>query len=186
VADRPKETRWIIKAPFTTNSQHFKHYVNTARETIQHIASVVRDLYSSHPSCYEINYLLFQERVTKNGECKLCFLNKQFSHFVSSTTTRKSLPGYTQKDLISFAQKALESLRVHEDTFILDGLLRVDLFKSNEGKLVVNELESLEACYFSSTLGESSQCDQYLEEYWEIQINECLCNLFTFCTSFKR
>jgi hypothetical protein len=32
------------------------------------------------------------------------------------------------------------------DHYILDGVVRVDVFKNGDGNLIVNELESLEAC----------------------------------------
>jgi hypothetical protein len=40
------------------------------------------------------------------------------------------------------------------------------------GQLVVNELESLEAEYYSRREKETYQCDVFLTGYWEVKINE--------------
>jgi hypothetical protein len=89
-------------------------------------------MFGLNPTCYEVPYLMLQVRVEKNKECKLCFLNKKFSHFTSLLGTTQSYPGFSQDQLILFAYKALQSIS-HLNTFILDGLVRVDIFKSNSG-----------------------------------------------------
>ena len=138
------EKRWIFKAPFTANSMHFKQYVSTPDQAMRHYSKVHSDLFGDHFSCYEIPYLILQERVENNSEAKLCFLNKKFSHFCTGSTAnssiRHTLGEYSSKDLIQFGSMIIESLSENEE-FILDGLLRVDIFKDNNGILVVNEIE---------------------------------------------
>lgn len=172
---RSKDTRWIIKAPYVTNSNHFKFYPTTSKKAVSRIKSIIEDLFfSSMPTCYEIPYLMLQERVDQNKEAKLCFLNMKFSHLISSTTTRKSQRGFSTEELISFAYNALKMLETScRGSCILDGLVRVDLFKSNDGKLVVNEFESLEARYFGD-VAEMTQVENFLKDYWEIKISHCV------------
>ena len=118
---------------------------------------------------------MFQERVVCNNEVKVCFLDKQYSHIAVIDRSKKSLTGFTRDEIILFAYHALQSLVHLEDVFILDGLVRVDIFKSNEGHLVINELESLEADY-NGHHREMSQTDIFLSTYWEKAIYKCLCS----------
>ena len=70
----------------------------------------------------------------------------------------------------------MESLEKSDKTFILDGMIRVDLFCSNEGNLVVNELEGLEAAYYASSFSDQIRTESFLENYWENKILELLSN----------
>jgi hypothetical protein len=131
-AGQKEGTRFICKAPFTTNGLHFKRYVDTPEDAVKHIEKVADDVFGFRPTCYEIPYMMLQVRVTNNKECKVCFLNKEFSHIISVGGTTKSFPGFNQEEVILFASNALKSI-CHLDNFILDGLVRVDIFKSNSG-----------------------------------------------------
>ena len=49
---------------------------------------------------------------------------------------------------------------------LLDGLVRVDvMWDDNLNRLVVNEIESLEAC-FGATTKENDEVDSFLLDYW--------------------
>ena len=165
--------KWIMKAPFTTNSQHFKRYVDTVQDAMIHLNRVLRGIYFDK-ECYEIPYMLLQERAMDNSEVKLCFLDRKFSHILSSAGHPKSLSGFSKTDLITFAYNTLQYISDRDDSFILDGLVRVDLFRNNEGKLVVNELESLEAVYYSTALEEEGQTREFLQNYWATKIYDCI------------
>jgi len=60
----------------------------------------------------------------------------------------------------------------------LDGLVRVDLFVSNEKKLVVNEIEGIEAVYFASNVEKENAVDTFLNNYWEKKIYQNLARLY--------
>jgi hypothetical protein len=86
-------------------------------------------MYGKRPDCYEIPYFILQQRVDNNKEVKLCFLNREFSHFASIGRNAKSFDGFSTEDLVRFAKKVLDLLYEANENFILDGLVRVDLFK---------------------------------------------------------
>jgi hypothetical protein len=46
------------------------------------------------------------------------------------------------------------------------GLMRVDVMCMSDGKLVVNEFESLEACYAPVDHNEIAHVDELLVNYW--------------------
>jgi hypothetical protein len=60
-----KPVDFVVKAPFVTNSQHFKSYVNSVAKAMQRIKSVFNDLFvNNYPSCYVIPYIMLQSRVS--------------------------------------------------------------------------------------------------------------------------
>lgn len=179
-----KLCRWILKAPFTTNSQHFKRFVDSKDSARRHMNTVTKDLFvSSRPSCYEIPYMILQERVEENNEAKMVFLNRCFSHFVSGAAVCQSLDGFSGNDLIQFGYRVFEILAGHPQ-FIMDGLVRVDVFLSNpptddggERHIVLNELESLDAGFCSASDSDEHRVYNFLESYWERRIHESVINI---------
>jgi hypothetical protein len=167
---------YIMKAPFVTNAQHFHSRKLCSVDAImKHIRVVVNDISGVHrrPSCYVIPYMMLQKRLDNNSEVKLVFLDKKFSHIASMANTVKSFEDYPQDKLAAFGYEVLSILSQYEEVFILDGLLRIDLFKTEDGKLVVNELESLEAEHYGS-FEEESRVGEFLKRYWEKKIYDCI------------
>lgn len=96
----------------------------------------------------------------------------------TTSTIKMELEGYTKVEFITFGLSALQ--KIHEadrDTYILDGLVRVDIFKNNEGNLVVNEFESLEARHFSNNHCKVIGVTDYLRLYWREKLYKCVCEL---------
>jgi hypothetical protein len=116
--------------------------------------------------------MMLQVRVTKNNEAKLVFHNGVFHHFLSPASSKKitcSFPGYSTDDLVNFTTTALHHLSSYDEN-IVDGVIRVDIFKNDEGKLVVNEFESLEARFFATKQAVTMETEAFLIEYWEKKI----------------
>jgi len=63
---------------------------------------------------------------------------------------------------------------------VLDGMVRVDIFVSNEGKLVVNEIEGTEAVYFTTDTDREYATEHFLQNYWEKKIYHCVNELLSF------
>jgi hypothetical protein len=74
--------------------------------------------------------------------------------------------GLSTEDLFFFAETALRALCQSMDGIIFDGLVRVDVFKTKTGRLVVNEFESLEAAYYCTSHLEEMKMNCNLEKYW--------------------
>jgi hypothetical protein len=168
-----------VKAPYITNSRWHKHYCETSEDVMRAITSALSIMYGdahSPPKSYPIPYLMLQERVEKNDEVKLIFLNRQFSHIAKIDRNPSSLPPFSTTDLVEFASSILNILAGSDLTFILDGIVRVDVFKSNDGRLVVNELESLEANYYGDARDEA-RVRLFLENYWEYNIYKSIVSL---------
>ena len=58
--------------------------------------------------------------------------------------------------------------------FLCDGLIRVDIMCTNDGRLIVNEIESLEASYNSKNFNNNLQLTNKLVQYWINQISELI------------
>ena len=174
VNDHRAGTRFIMKPGYTTNSLHYKKCVDTVEEVKLHLNRVMNDMYGGAPTCYEVPYIMLQVRVSDNSEVKLVFLNKQYSHMVSSDSKliRMSLRGFKESELIAFAKETLDLLP--EDEYILDGMVRVDIFRNDDGYLVLNEFESLEATYFTKSVTRKGNLEDFLEAYWERKFYDAL------------
>ena len=115
-------------------------------------------------------YVILQERVMTPHEVKVVFLGKSYLHIASR---KKNLKPFKSSHIVNFASKMLKEISMKLPHLICDGLIRVDVFKSNEGHLVVNEFESLEANYESGNPKGDSLVVDYLTKYWECKMLEC-------------
>ena len=116
-----------------------------------------------------------------NDEVKMVFLNKKFSHFCvdgKNRAVRLSLHGYEKEDLIKFGLQVMRKVEDRSTACIVDGLFRVDVFKGNNGSLVVNELETMDLAYFSRIEQHSLTVLMFLQYYWEKKIYDCIAGLF--------
>ena len=175
-----EDSQWVLKAPFTTNSKHYLYYPKNAEEAVAHVISVAkRSFHDAKPGIKNLPYLMLQRRVNDKTEVKLVFFNGVFSHIANGVGKSASLQGYSTLDLANFACGIIDRLSKSSSVpFILDGLIRVDLFKGNEGELVVNELESLEAMYSSQSCSNGEdRIDNHLAYYWEMILYELICEL---------
>lgn len=116
-----------------------------------------------------------QVKANSNAEVKLVFLGGEFHHILQCTVNcvRMSITGITKAALLEFGASVIKCASEH-DEFILNGLVRVDIMKNNEGHLVLNELESLEARHDTLDSALSVSCSTFLSEYWEKTIYECI------------
>jgi hypothetical protein len=96
----------------------------------------------------------------------------------SGKKSKQSLKEHDTQSIVDFAASALAQLDMNlPDQCILDGLVRVDVFRNNAGKLVVNEFESMEAVYTSTRAQSNEHTFTFLTHYWECQIFEALAAL---------
>ena len=172
-----------MKAPFVTNSLYLKRYTADALSTVQAINNIRKDLLwldkARAPSCYLVPYVMIQPRVEDNREAKLVFIDRKFFH-ISSHSSRlvvQKLPGITQEEMIDFATDALDALHDSGKSVILDGVVRVDILKGNDGRLVVNEFESLEARRFTLNTNHQHNVNAQIILYWEQKAYDCLNSL---------
>lgn len=176
----PSTTRYHIKCPYTANCLGYRYWPKSREEAVKNIMRIAErnhDENDINPICSKLPYLLLQERVEQNTEVKAIFLNGQFSHLMAGSSTNVlCLTPHTQGDIVEFAKGIVDHLTTHySPPFILDGLVRVDVFKANAGHLVVNEVESLNANYRSKKDQYNVATVDFLEGYWFRKLMELIC-----------
>jgi len=163
---------WVIKGPFTTNSQciKFVHSIDEMKDSMR----ILSEKYFGN-----LPYLMIQPCMYNRKECKVVVLNNTpvFRAAISTGSHNKSKNGINKKfaeeiELLQFAQTALERFRAAAPFAITDGLFRVDIFQTISGKMVVNEFESLDAEYQSTTSGTNEATYSFLERFWFQKLKE--------------
>lgn len=154
-----------MKAPYTTNS-HYIRYPKTIDKVIDCIIVANKDLFGRIP------YVMLQACMQNRQEYKVVLFNQQ-SLFVAQNARRarpsKAFSKRPHYKLLEFAETVVQDLKVKCPDFLFDGLVRVDIFQNQNGDMVVNELESLEACYYT-TDDVDMIFSQKLVKYWEIRM----------------
>ena len=157
---------WVIKGPFTTNSQCIK-FVHSI-EGMTNSMRLLSNRFFGH-----LPYLMIQPCMYNRKECKVVVLDNSpvFPAGISTGSHAKSKNGINKsftdfEGLKKFACQAIDRLRSAAPFAITDGLFRVDIFQTAAGKMVVNEFESLDAEYQSSTPGAGEATYNFLENYW--------------------
>jgi len=111
----------------------------------------------------------------RKREMKIVFLGGEFSHIAFSYSKEGGRVFYAkgEKDLIDFAKLAVKRLRDRGGGAVwLDGLLRVDIMFDGV-RMVINEIESLEAEYsYSET--DDGRVVAFMTNYWFEQLKSAV------------
>lgn len=130
-----------------------------------------------------IPYLMIQPCMYNRKEYKIVSLNQVPTYIASIASGRNKQSGCginkafaKTDDLLAFAEEAIRRFRLHAPYAITDGLLRVDVFQDVNGKMVVNEFESLDAEYGCSSYDARYQnaAHSFLAKYWEKKMADFL------------
>jgi hypothetical protein len=110
--------------------------------------------------------------IAQKREKKDVFIGGDASHISTGFSVGGPIPFYDDDGILTFAQKAYDILRERiGQNHWLDQLARVDvMYNEIEDRLVINEVESLQACYaMKSTSGElhlDRKVDDFLANYY--------------------
>ena len=164
---------WVIKAPFTTNCESVR-FPKTFDSMKKYMRALSRTYYGNIP------YLMIQPCMYNRREYKVVALNGKplYVANIATGSNKVSKPGINKafgstNRLLEFAGEAIEQLLSNAPFAITDGLMRVDIFEDATGCMVVNEFESLDASYCSTTQWEMTT-RTFLTKYWETKIVDLL------------
>lgn len=169
----------VLKAPFTTNSSHVK-FIHSLVQLDARLRSWFRTLGGSIP------YLILQPCLRNRREYKIVCLGEVplYVARIKGHDSRHTPPGINQaftsdsvghSDLKAFAAAAISKIHAAQPGLLLaDGLFRVDIMVLKNGKMVVNELESMEANYDSTRIINEGHVSQYLRTYYAAKIVKCV------------
>ena len=99
---------------------------------------------------------MIQPCMKNRKEYKVVYIPRKEILYISNirgakhSNGRKAFSSGDHHELYTFIKKAVEFFLVDCPYAICDGLFRVDVFMNEYKDFVVNEFESLEACYYGS------------------------------------
>jgi len=168
--DHSEGEGWVVKAPFTTNCDFIKFC-----QTYDQILRALRAAEARFGD--QIPYVMVQPTMFNRREEKVVLVNGKAFHVASQSMNKKSPHCHkfamTNEELFEFAEEAVKTFKTRDPSFIMEGLVRVDIFCTRSGKLVVNEFESLEAAYFK-TFDAEVRVKVALSRYWEDILRNCI------------
>ena len=117
-------------------------------------------------------YVLIQACMVNRKEYKVVCLDSETQYVANIQTfagmgSKFSSPPHVV--LFEFVRNAIRALKSKVPGFMCEGLVRVDVFMRQDGRLVVNEFESFEA----SVCGvdhQEAKVVTFLENFWETKI----------------
>jgi len=153
---------WVLKLPFTTNEEGLK-FCKSLEDIIHMARKNARDF------GHRLSYSMLQPCLANRKEYKVCILDGKAT-FVADISQRSGIgvPFSTapHTDLKIFAEQACEVLESLCEGALALPLLRVDIMQTRNG-IVVNEFESIEACFFSKRFDTFElQAQDFLRQYW--------------------
>ena len=157
---------WILKLPFTTNGEGLKFC-----KTVGDIFNGIR--INALEFGGRLSYSMLQPCLANRKEYKIIILQGH-AKYVADISQRKNcgtpFSDSPHTNLKKLAEKVCEIFEARCAGALVLPLLRVDIMKSKNG-LVVNELESLEACYFSKQFDEFEAATYVgLQTFWKENI----------------
>ena len=167
---------FIMKAPFVQNKQGFPLYHFT---TFEQLVTKINSCYVKESTAFGklhlkdadvFPYLIIQPRMVSNAESKVVLWNG-VAQYVCITPGRigilkKKEYNISKSDLFKYTEDACATLKQETNgAFNSDGLTRVDCFCLSNGKIVVNEVESLDA-NFSGRSDSESLTSTFLVNYY--------------------
>jgi len=150
-----------VKTPFSTNS-HNKKWANSLEDIIKRIKGQYKDLYNAFP------YTMVQATMKNRKEYKVVLFNREPRYIsILRKSTGQAFSESPHTRLMGFAVDALNEFSSSCPDALLDSLVRVDIFQTKLGKLVVNEVESLEADHYSRGEVQKVAVDNEIRQYYE-------------------
>ena len=161
IKDNDEGCGWIVKTPFSTNS-HNKQWAKTLPDLMSRIKSQYDKLSESIP------YTMVQATMKNKKEYKVVLFNRMARYVCILKSQGTSFSQKPHTRVMNFAMEALQEFASACPNALVDSLMRVDIFQTNAGKLVVNEFESLEADHnCPNGEGDKLEVDDNVRKYYE-------------------
>ena len=138
-----KTRSWCMKLAFVTNSFHMAQ-VDTYEELLDKLYFYSGNFFGIYP------YVMLQPYLFNRKEYKVTLYNGKALYICKSARRKNERAFSNSADVMQFAEDAVVMLKCETTVMDLEGVIRVDVMQGNDGSLIVNEFESLEACIWSS------------------------------------
>jgi hypothetical protein len=80
----------------------------------------------------------------------------------------------TEPELFAFAEETAKQFALDCPQAIVDGLFRVDIMQTSDGRLIVNEFESFEADYECTNVDCNREMRNLMDAYWKRIVDEMI------------
>jgi len=137
-----KTRSWCMKLAFVTNGFHMEQ-VNTYEELLRKLDFYSGNFFGIYP------YVMLQPYLYNRKEYKVTLYNGKALYICKSVRRIKERAFSNSTEIMRFAETAVAMLKCETTAIDLEGVIRVDIMQGNDGSLIVNEFESLEACIWS-------------------------------------
>lgn len=167
----------MLKTPYSTN----RHNIMWPK-SYEDILSCLT--IASYKHYGKLPYIMLQACMSNKREYKIVAIQgiPQYVAKIAKASSGQSFSTHPHVALFEFAAKAIQRAKLGCPGLVTDGLLRVDIFITMSGKLVVNELESLDAEYAPNSRRDQNydhEVAEFLCQYWNLQLLKCFCNNHT-------
>ena len=156
-----------MKTPFTTNG-HNKRFAYSLEDIINKIANQYEALKEVVP------YTMVQPTMTNKKEYKVVLFNGEARYISTVSPNSKGTAFSSKPELMNFAVEVLKEFGSACPNALVDSLMRVDIFQTMTGKLVVNELESLEADHLCNNGLNRIAVDNEVRLYYEMVLRSII------------
>jgi hypothetical protein len=154
--------------PFTTNNEFVK-FCRTYDEILTAL-DLAAERYAER-----VSYAIVQPCMWNRKEYKVVVLGgvaQYIAKIESKPGGQRSFSLRPHTALFAFAENAVKALGRDCPSSLSDGILRVDIFQTFDGRLVVNEFESLEACTYSTSITKQAVAESWMVDYWNSKLKE--------------
>ena len=161
---------WVLKKPYVTNTR--VKFVNSLTEVYDGLRRFSEE---EEENFRHIPYAMIQPCMRSRKEYMVICLGREPQYIANINVFQggKSFTTSPHTRLFDFVRDAVRSLEATRPGCLTKGLFRVDVFQTAAGELKVNEFESLEASYNSTSENESKVL-HFLIDYWKDMLMELI------------
>ena len=156
--------------PYTTNGEFIRYC-----KTLNDILSAL--VLAAERYVQRVSYAIVQPCMLNRKEYKVVVLGgtaRYVAHIERKCGNQRSFSRSPHSALFAFAENAVLALQHACPASLADGILRVDIFQNAEGRLVVNEFESLEACTYSKCITKEAAALSWMVKYWNTALQSSI------------
>lgn len=170
VTDTSRENGWVVKMPYTTNGEFVKFCKDY--DDVLYALKAASEKYFGR-----VSYAIVQPCMKNRKEYKVVVLGgiaKYVARIENKCASQRCFSTSPHTALFAFAENAVQALKRACPNSIADGILRVDIFQTVDGCLVVNEFESLEACTYATSAKKEASAHTWMVNFWRQELDKSI------------
>jgi hypothetical protein len=165
---------WVVKLPFVTNRKVF------ITKSLHALESYLHNWSFNSTSSPVYPYVMIQPCLRNKREYKVVHIPSQNIQYIAHASTPKYSRAFStspHERILQFARQAVEHFKLMCPHAITHQLFRVDIMQTEDGSLVVNEFESIDANFVPNFGASSTSARSYefrvktfISNFWKEQL----------------